>query len=247
MVVLHPISRRSVSQAAYEQIRDQILSGQLRPGSALPSERVLCTKLKVNRSAVREALKRLEQARLIAVRHGGASRVLDYRATAGLDLLTELLPADAARFDPAVVRGVVEMRSALAPDIARLAARRGGARLRSQLESLVDAMRRSQSDLAALQTLATDFWTALVEGSDNLAYRLAYNSMRDVYDRFRMLLLSTLAAELQDVDAYAAIAAAVAAGDEAGVERHARDLIRRGEAAIVAVLEAPDAVAGAAR
>lgn len=237
-MVLHPITRHSVSQAAYEQIRDQILSGQLRPGSALPSERQLCARFKVNRSAVREAIKRLEQARLIAVRHGGASRVLDFRSTAGLDLLVEMLPADTERFDPAVVRGVVEMRSALAPDIVRLAARRGGAHLRPRLTAIVTSMRQSEHDLMVLQILAADFWTVLVEGCDNLAYRLAYNSMREVYTRFRGRMLGPLASELKDVDAYAAITAAVVAGDESKAERHARDLIRRGEAGIVAALYA---------
>ena len=85
---------------------------------------MLCEALGVNRGSVREALRRLQQSRLVSVRHGGTSQVLDYRASAGLDLLADLIVTPAGSFDTAVVRGIIEMRSALAPDIARRAAER---------------------------------------------------------------------------------------------------------------------------
>ena len=86
-----PVEKKSLADAVFEQLRDQIVSGRMEPGEALPAERVLSEQLDVNRGAVREALKRLEQARLISIRHGGATRVLDYRTNAGTDLLAELL------------------------------------------------------------------------------------------------------------------------------------------------------------
>src|SRR5512147_1770870 len=88
---LTPIPRKSLSDAVFEQLRDQIVNGQMQPGSPLPAERILCEALGVNRSSVREGLRRLQQAGLVAVRHGGASQVLDYHGSAGLDLLESLL------------------------------------------------------------------------------------------------------------------------------------------------------------
>src|SRR5690606_16024826 len=124
------------------------------PGSPLPAERVLCEALGVNRGAVREALKRLQQSRLVSVRHGGTSQVLDFRATGGLDLLADLLVAPSGELDVGVVRAVVEMRSALAPDIARRAAERAQAVHRSALDRVVRAMQASAGDLGTLQGLA---------------------------------------------------------------------------------------------
>jgi len=234
---LRPVRRQSLSDAVFEQLRDQIVRGERVPGSALPAERALCAALGVNRGAVREALRRLEQARLVAVRQGGISRVLDYRESAGLELLGALLVDAEGRFDPRVVRGILEMRSALGPDVARLAALRGGADCADALALRVDALRAAAGDLAALQDAASAFWAQLVEGADNVAYRLAYNAMNETYDRCRELLARALAPELGDVAAYAAIAGAVRRGDGAEAEALARALLRRGEAGVLSALE----------
>ncbi|MEZ4463783.1 MAG: GntR family transcriptional regulator [bacterium] len=126
MTALVPITRQSVADAVYGQLRDRILQGELKPGDPLPGERKLAEVFGVNRGAVREGLQRLAQARLVAVHHGGATRVLDYR-DAGLDLLSDLLARPQVGVDVALVQGILEMRNALAPIIAGLAARRGPA------------------------------------------------------------------------------------------------------------------------
>jgi len=234
---LTPIPRRSLSDAVFEQLRDQIVSGAMAAGSPLPAERLLCEALGVNRSSVREAMRRLQQAGLVAVRQGGASQVLDYRGSAGLDLLENLLFTPAGDLDPEVIRSVLQMRSAIAPDAARLAARRPSSKLASQLDDLVRQMKQSLSDLPRLQGLALDYWEMIVGASDNVAYRLAYNSLRRTYDKCRELLRAVLADELTDVVSYAAIASAVRRGDAAGAESRARNLMRRGESAISAALK----------
>jgi DNA-binding FadR family transcriptional regulator len=229
---LKPVRKQSLSDAVFEQLRDQILSGAMQPGSALPAERVLCEALGVNRGSIREALKRLEQSRLVSVRHGGTSHVLDYRASAGLDLLAEIIVTPGGSFDTHVVRSIVEMRSALAPDIARLAAERAEPAQRDALRRCATAMEASAGDLEALQGLAADFWTHLVDASDNLAYRLAYNSLRETYDQCRELFTQVLADEIGDVARYRAIADAVAGRDASTAQGLARELIERGERGI---------------
>jgi DNA-binding FadR family transcriptional regulator len=182
-------------------------------------------------------LRRLQQAGLVAVRHGGASQVLDYKGSAGLDLLETLLITPEGNFDPDVIRSVLQMRSAIAPDVMRLAARRPAARLAKQLDEIVAEMRQAAGDLARLQTLALSFWEAAVAASDNVAYRLAYNSLRRTYDKCRALLQTVLTDELNDVAAYAAIADAVRRGDAESAQAKARDLVQRGERAIGAALK----------
>lgn len=240
--VLRPVRRQSLSDAVFEQIRDQIVRGERAPGSALPAERALCEALGVNRGAVREALRRLEQARLVAVRQGGISRVLDFRASAGLELLGALLVDGEGRFDARVVRGILEMRSALGPDVARLAALRGGAGCAAALDERVEALAAASADLAALQEAASRFWAQLVEGAGNVAYRLAFNAMNETYDRCRELLARALEPELGDLAAYRAIAAAVRRGDAGEAEACARALLRCGEAGVLAALERARAI-----
>jgi DNA-binding FadR family transcriptional regulator len=230
--MLRPIRKRAISDEVFEQLREQIVSGALAAGAPLPAERFLCDAFGVNRGSVREALRRLQQARLISVRHGGTSRVLDFRATGGLDLLPDLLTGAEGRVDVKALRAVLEMRSALGPDIARLAAARAGDAVRASLERTVEAMRGAGGDLVSLQDLSADFWSRLVDASDNIAYRLAHNSMREAYDLSRALFTQVLAAETSDVAGHAAIATAVRKRAPAEAERAARALLRRGESAV---------------
>src|SRR5687768_14972815 len=103
---LIPVTRQSLSDAVFEQLRSRIVTGEMRPGSTLPAERTLAEMLGVNRGAIREALKRLAQARLISIQQGGATRVLDYRATAGMELLSNLLITADGGLDVRVARSV---------------------------------------------------------------------------------------------------------------------------------------------
>jgi len=237
MAALTPVRKQSLSDAVFEQLRDQIVSGAMAPGSPLPAERVLCEALGVNRGSVREALKRLQQSRLVSVRHGGTSHVLDFRASGGLDLLGELIVTAAGGFDTRVVRSIIEMRSALAPDIARRAAERARPAQLDALDRVVAEMADRAGQLSALQSLAMEFWSQLVDACDNLAYRLAFNSLRVTYDQCRELFTHVLAHELGDLRRYRAIAAAVRAGDPNAAETRARALIRRGERSIATALQ----------
>ena len=91
MKMFEPIQKQSVSDAVFSQLRTQILAGRLAAGVALPAARTLCRMLGVNRGAVREEIRRLQEARLVSVQHGGATRVLSFLDTSGPDLLAELL------------------------------------------------------------------------------------------------------------------------------------------------------------
>src|SRR3546814_12639435 len=81
--------------------------------------------LGVSRNAGREAIKRLQQARLVEVKHGGTTTVLDYRIEAGADLLPSLLFNREGQIQVDVARSIVRMRQVLSPEIAADAAVHG--------------------------------------------------------------------------------------------------------------------------
>jgi DNA-binding FadR family transcriptional regulator len=225
-----PIDRRSLVDEIYERLSARILSGEMRPGEVLPAEQELAETLGVSRPAIREALTRLAAARLVSMRHSGAKRVLDYRRAAGLELLPSLLVTHDGRIDPEVVRSVMEMRSAIGPDVARLAAGRRDRAVLAAVREIVERMRATEaSDLETLQDLADEFWSHLVDGAGNVAYRLAYNSLRATYDRVRRLVTQVLASEIADVESYGDIVGAVARGQAAKAQVLSRRLLRRGE------------------
>jgi len=229
--LLDPIQRQPLSEALYRQLKGRILSGDFKPGERLPSERVLSEASGVNRGAVREAVKRLQQAGLIAVRQGGNHEVLDFLQEAGPELLPSLLLGGEG-FSPKVVCDLMTMRSLLAPEIAAAVARRGSAALHGALQSLCDEMRAQSKDLPALQRLALAFWQALVVGCDNVAFRLSFNAMRKSYQQAWDALTLPMADEFRDVEHLQLIADAVLRRDAPAALAAAKHHVSLGEAAI---------------
>ena len=66
---LKPVARKSLSDAVFDQLSQEIVQGRMRPGTPLPSERSLCDMLRVNRGAVREAHYNPGWARFLVRRH----------------------------------------------------------------------------------------------------------------------------------------------------------------------------------
>lgn len=235
-----PIARRLLASEVFDQLRGRILRGEMAPGATLPAERSLAALLGVNRNAVREGLKRLQQAGLVAIQQGGATRVLDFRRTAGLELLGAMVIGPSGEVDVRIVRGIVELRTALAPIVGGFAAERATQAQVRSLESVVARMKGANGDTALLAPAAMDFWSIVVAATDNLALELAFNSLAASYGSVLDLLHTTLGDELRAVGDYAALAGAIAEGDRDGAARRATRIVSRGEATFLAMADKLD-------
>ena len=233
---LQPLVRAPLPRQVFDQLAEQIVSGAMEPGTTLPAERTLAERLGVNRGAVREGLKQLAQAGLIRTRHGGGSEVLDFRRHASLDLLGSLLFRD-GRLVPKVARDVLEMRAALAPEIARRCAERRPDEIARRCVEHAEAMARTD-DLHALQDLALAFWDDVVAGAGNVAYELAFNTLRTTYDKFRRALAPAMAGELRDRAGHAALAHAITERDASAARRAAESVLARSAEGFDRVLSA---------
>ncbi len=231
------VNKQSVSDVVFDQLRDRIVNQELKAGAELPSERLLCELLNVSRNGLREAIKRLQQAGLIEVRHGGATTVLDYRAEAGPELLPSLLVDAGGNIQVPVARSILRMRQVLSPEIAADAAVFGGATVADELDVLIAQM-GGANDAAQLQQLALSYWGTLVEGSGNIAYRLAFNSLRKTYQHIWGLLTQMLAGEFSDTESFRSIAAAVRAGDRQAAFTSAKAYIDQNSAVLEQFLDA---------
>lgn len=230
------INKRSVSDEVFDQLCNRIVNRELKAGEELPSERLLSEMLGVSRNAVREAIKRLQQARLVEVKHGGTTTVLDYRREAGADLLPSLLFDRHGQIQVDVARSIVRMRQVLSPEIAGDAAEFGRECTADQLDAIVDEMVAAVTP-AALQRLAFEFWEVLVDGSGNIAYRLAFNSLRKTYEPIWDLLTQMLGRDLQKLGAFRKLAVLVRQGDRAGAMTCAREYIDGSSTAIYQFLD----------
>jgi GntR family transcriptional repressor for pyruvate dehydrogenase complex len=126
LATIGPVARQSVVDAVADRLRGEILSGRLRPGTRLPSERELSLALGVNRLTLRASLGRLEALGLITTRHGSGTVVSSWRERAGLEMIATLVkslkPTEPAWHD--LVRSALEVRRTLAAEAIALAAER---------------------------------------------------------------------------------------------------------------------------
>ena len=205
------VTRRSVPDDVFEQVLDEVVTGEIGAGEQLPSERRLAEVLGVSRPAVREALQRMAATRLVEVRHGGATTVRDFRRYAGMDLLPRLL-VRRGKLDAAVARSVLEARLAVGPAVAALAAARGGLPLAATLTETLDRLAGTDDDVER-QVHALEFWDQVVDAADSMVFRLMFNGLRAAYEPALEALAPLMAEEVGQVDAYRVLTAALGAGD----------------------------------
>ncbi len=233
-MALQPVARRSVPDEVFDQILDDVVSGEFAPGESLPSERKLAEVLGVSRPAVREALQRVAQAGLVEVRQGDATTVRDYRRHASLDLLPRLL-LPRGELDPAVARSILETRLLVGPKVAALAAERAGSRLGQPLRECVASLEHDP-DPVSRQRVALVFWDHIVDGADSIVFRLMFNSLRAAYEPALGVLANLMDAEVSQVDVYRALSDAIVVGDVDGARRAAEDLLGPATAGLLAAI-----------
>jgi GntR family transcriptional repressor for pyruvate dehydrogenase complex len=224
MSLVGPAETRSAE--IHRVLRAAILDGSYEPDAALPSERALSEELGASRHAVREALKRLQQAGLISISQGGSTRVRDWRRHGGLDLMLALgaegeLPPEGL----GLMRSLFEMRASIGADAARLAALRADAAARAEIEARAAAL-VAADDPAARTAIYDVLWDRIIDAADNLAYRLALNTLV-AGQRVLPLDVSTVGAEIVDGPAVLTLARAIADADADRAHAAARELLER--------------------
>jgi GntR family transcriptional repressor for pyruvate dehydrogenase complex len=233
---LQPVQRRSVPDEVFDQVLAEVVDGEIGAGESLPSERRLAEVLGVSRPAVREALQRMAQTRLLDVRHGGATTVRDFKRFAGLDLLPQLL-VRRGTLDTAVARSILEARLAVGPGVAALAAERGGPALTQPLTECVDLLAATDDDVAR-QVHALEYWDVVVDAADSLVFRLMFNSLRAAYEPALEALAPAMSDEVGQVDAYRVLTAAIGAGDPETSRAAADRVLRPATTHLISALSA---------
>ena len=148
-----------------EQIEEAILSGSLKPGQHLPSERELVIQFAVSRPTVREALRVLQSRGLIASRPGVRTgpEVLPLSGAA-LERSFNTLTRVAALS----LSDLVQFRIILETSACRLAASLHDQQQLEAMGSAVDRMAAAVHDAGLFNRADLDFHTAVWEASGNL-------------------------------------------------------------------------------
>ena len=228
------VERSRVSDQVFRILSGEILSGRYPPGELLPTQRRLATDLGVNMTSVREAVKRLEQLRLVESRQGEGMRVRDWRSHSGLDVLVHLVVGPSG-LDRHTLGAVLEARRLMLAEAARLAAER---RSEEQAELLVELADRvaAAGSVEEAQLLDFAFFAELVEAAGNVVFVLITNSIRDLYLENAAAFLPLLEDRASLVGYYRRAALAVRARDAARASGAVRRLAEAQERRLLEAL-----------
>lgn len=206
-----------LAEQAYQAIRDAIQEGELAAGQRVP-ELTLCAWLKVSRTPVREALRRLLSEGMVEHAPGGGLSV--------------------AQHDLRAVAELYDLRESLEGTAAALAARGADATEISILQAMLDSQRRLPDDpqLHARENIL--FHEHIYRAAHN---RFLLKSLQSLHDSVALLGRTTFAAPGRIAEAmgeHHAIVAAIARHDQTEAEALARRHVRRGYELRVASLAA---------
>ena len=146
-----------------QQIEDSILRGDLTEGSQLPAERELAEQFGVSRTAVREAIKALQEKGLVDAFPGRGTFVTSGTSNSmrrSLDRIIKASEQDGWAY-------LVEVREILEPEIAALAATRADAEDLAAMHQSVEKMDKAVRDSEAFIEADLDFHLALAEAAGN--------------------------------------------------------------------------------
>jgi GntR family transcriptional regulator, transcriptional repressor for pyruvate dehydrogenase complex len=184
----------NIAATVFQDLRRAILGGEFAPGERLPGERELAQKYQTNRNTLREAVRRLEHARLVTVRHGQGVTVSDFRKTGTMELLPPFLETSSDLGEIAhLLEDILPARLLVLEFATKLAAERAApqdvARIRDITDLLIAAFDRGDPVIIAH---GFQRWLdALIEAGHSVAVRWIANPFLDAYrellDRFPAL------------------------------------------------------------
>jgi GntR family negative regulator for fad regulon and positive regulator of fabA len=208
------------AEYAEDALVNAMLDGTYPPGTPLPAERELASRLGVTRPTVREALQRLGRDGWLTIRQGKSTQVNDFWRDGGLNVLSvlvrhqNLLPAD-------FIPNLLAVRLDLAPSYARAAVRHNPAAVLEYLDGWTE-LADTPEDFAAFDW---GLHRTLTIAASNPIYTLILNGFAGFYEQMARQYFASASARAASGRFYAALHAAAQTHNDAEAEAITRLVI----------------------
>lgn len=177
-VFAQSLTRSRLSAEIVSIIQKQIMSGAIAPGAKLPTESVMAESFKVNRTTMREALRRLEHLELIEIRQGDGVYAKDFLDSGNLDLIKAAVSLDETS---ATLHNIMEARLMVIPEVAAMAAQR---RTEAELAELGRVIEDAGLDISRRDFKVNQM---IARASHNMVYAIFLNFFNQMYLDFSHL------------------------------------------------------------
>jgi DNA-binding FadR family transcriptional regulator len=214
----------------------RIVSGELAPGSLLPTEPEMSARFGVSRSVVREALRLLGAKGLIEVRHGSGTRVTTPDRWDTLDP-SILLALRERGVSATVLHDLLEARTIVECEVAALAAERANPAERDALQAAIATMRASLDDPARFVTGDSAFHLTLLRAARNRVLERMTQPMHELLSYAQALTDAIPGVLVRALAEHEAIADAIARRDAPGAREAMRAHLAQTQRDIIALTE----------
>lgn len=174
-----PIVAPSIRELFIQQLEGAILSGQLKPGDRLPTERELADTMHISKTVVHEGLRELHRLGFLDIASRRGVTVADYAQTGSLETLMAIMDYHGSLPDEKTARSILRLRYYLeAPALRDLAASHTAA----DLDTLRALQRQAEEapDTAALAQALFRYHRGVAFLSGNTITPLLFNAFKKV-------------------------------------------------------------------
>ena len=222
-MALKTISKRNISDVVYEQLMENLIAGEWKPGDKLPSENELAAQLQVSRISVRSALQRLSSLGLVESRQGEGTFVCEF---SGAQYANNLIPL--VVFERSDMQDLMEFRNILDSEIAALAALRATDTDIALLHQNYQRHMAAEGDVTKCADYDSEFHCLLAAATHNALFHKVYQVFQPVFRKNMHQIVSIMGVSGARVN-HAAILAAVEQHDpdaaRAAMQTHVQETI----------------------
>lgn len=143
------LSAPTLKELFIEQLETMILSGKLRIGEKLPSERELAASMQISRSVVNAGIVDMADKGFLEIVPRSGTYVSDYRKNGKIDILVSIMKYNGGMLPDADIRSILEIRSVLMPLAIRLCIEKITDREIDTLFESAEALHRADTPEAA--------------------------------------------------------------------------------------------------
>lgn len=177
----------SMKELFIKEIEALILSGQLKVGEKLPTERELADEMKISRTIVNLGLSELKNKGFIDIVPRKGAFVADYSRNGKLDTLISIINFNGGRFDKKTVNSIMEFRRINEGEGTYLATKYRTDEDVAELKSILNEVRNCDDPMEIAQKLFK-FHHVILCASGNNIFPLVYNA----FETFFLKLISSL-------------------------------------------------------
>ncbi|QVK17625.1 FadR family transcriptional regulator [Mycoplasmatota bacterium] len=169
----------SMKELFIKAIENTILSGELKIGEKLPTERELANQMKISRTIVNLGLNELEKKGFIVIVPRQGVYVADYIRNGRLEILMSIINYNGGKFDKKTFYSLMEFRMINEGEGAYLAALNRTEQDIELMEALYEKMLNGGS-YEEISQLIFDFHHAVLCATGNYIYPLVHNAFENI-------------------------------------------------------------------